>query len=152
MTARSYGLVPFRRSPAGVEVLIGHLGGPFWTRKDVGAWSFPKGLPEGEEQPLQTARREFAEELGVAAPDDGYLELGEVRQSSKIVTAWAVELDLDPADVEPGTFELEWPPRSGRVQEFPEVDRVAWVDPDVARRLLVTAQRDFVDRLVQQLA
>ncbi len=152
MAQHSYGVVPFRRVDGGVELLIGHMGGPFWSRKDEGAWSFPKGLPEGDEEPLATARREMSEELGLPAPEGDYLPLGDVRQSGgKVVTAWAVETDLDPADVVPGTFTMPWPPRSGREQEFPEVDRVAWVDPATARRLLVKAQAAFVDRLLDLL-
>lgn len=149
MAVVSHALVPWRRRGDDVELLVAHMGGPFWARKDDGAWTFPKGLPEGDESPLETARREFTEELGLPAPETGYVEIGEVKQSGgKVVHAWAVETDLDPESVTPGTFEMEWPPRSGRTQEFPEVDRVAWVSPDVARRLLVTAQRAFVDRVL----
>lgn len=131
-----------------MELLVGHMGGPFWARKDEGAWSFPKGLVEPGEEPLDAARRELTEELGVPAPAGPYVPLGEVRQSGKTVVAWAVTADLDPADVVPGTFELEWPPRSGRTQSFPEVDRVAWVSPDDALRLLVKGQRGLVPRLL----
>ncbi|GGF35441.1 DNA mismatch repair protein MutT [Marmoricola endophyticus] len=155
MPAHSYGLVPWRRGADGVEVLVGHMGGPFWTRKDEHAWTFPKGLPEPGEEPLATALREYAEELGVPAPDPDVADLvalGEARQSGgKRVTAWAVEVDLDPADVVPGTFEMEWPPRSGRTQSFPEVDRVEWVLPDRARTLLVKGQVGLLDRLLEQL-
>ena len=109
------------------EVLLGHMGGPFWAKKDAGGWSVPKGEYESDETPEAAARREFQEELGLPAPEGEYLPLGEVKQSGgKVVTVWAVEGDLDPAQVVPGTFEMEWPPRSGRTQEFPEVDRVAW--------------------------
>jgi len=148
----SAGLVLHRPGPDGPELLVAHMGGPFWARKDEGAWSFPKGVVEPGEEPLDAARRELAEELGVAAPPGPYVPLGEVRQSGKVVTAWAVAADLDPADVVPGTFELEWPPRSGRTQSFPEVDRVAWVGPDEAVRLLVKAQRAFVPRLLDVVA
>lgn len=152
MPAHSYGLVPYRRVSGGFEVLIGHLGGPLWARKDERAWSFPKGLPEGDEDPIDTARREFAEELGIAAPTDGLVALGDVKQSGgKIVTAWAVETDVDLDAFAPGSFEMEWPPRSGRVQAFPEIDRIAWVTPGDARRLLIAAQTAFVDRLSEQL-
>lgn len=149
MPVLSAGLVLHRRtSGGGVELLVAHMGGPFWARKDEGAWSFPKGVVEPGEDPLDAARRELAEELGVPAPPGPFVPLGEVRQSGKTVVAWAVEADLDPDDVVPGTFDLEWPPRSGRTQSFPEVDRVAWVGPDDAARLLVTAQRAFVPRLL----
>jgi predicted NUDIX family NTP pyrophosphohydrolase len=144
---RSAGILVFRRVDGRTEVLIGHMGGPFWARKDDGAWSVPKGLIEDGEEPLAAARREFQEELGLPAPDGEPLPLGEVKQSGKTVTLWAVEGDLDPAAVVPGTFELEWPPRSGRTREFPEVDRVAWFGLDDARVKLVKGQRPFLDRL-----
>ncbi|MEV4420195.1 NUDIX domain-containing protein [Patulibacter sp. NPDC049589] len=146
----SGGLLLWRRAGnGGVELLIAHMGGPFWARKDERAWSLPKGECEPDEVPLDAARREWTEELGLVAPDGEAVDLGEVRQKSgKRVRAWAVEGDLDPASIVPGTFETEWPPRSGRTQAFPEVDRVAWVDPDTARVKLVAAQADFVDRLV----
>ena len=149
---RSAGLLVFRRADAGIEVLLGHMGGPFWARKDAGAWSIPKGEYDADEQPQAAARREFSEELGMPPPDGPLIELGEVRQAGgKTVSAWAVEGDLDPADVVPGTFQLEWPRGSGRMQEFPEVDRVAWFDLDSARAKVVSAQRDLLDRLVQRL-
>ncbi|MDT4936316.1 MAG: hypothetical protein QOK11_4208 [Pseudonocardiales bacterium] len=129
------------------------MGGPFWARKDIGAWSVPKGEYEPDEQPLAAARREFLEELGLPAPEGELIDLGEVRQSSgKVVTAWAVEGDLDPADVVPGTFEMEWPKGSGQLREFPEIDRVAWLDVDAARAKIVAAQRPFLDRLVGSVA
>ena len=129
------------------------MGGPFWARKDIGAWSVPKGEHEPDEQPLAAARREFLEELGLPAPEGELIDLGEVRQSSgKVVTAWAVEGDLDPADVVPGTFEMEWPKGSGQLREFPEIDRVAWLDVDAARAKIVAAQRPFLDRLVGSVA
>ena len=149
---RSAGLLVFRRTDAGIEVLLGHMGGPFWARKDAGAWSIPKGEYDTDEPPQAAARREFLEELGMAPPDGPLIELGEVRQAGgKTVTAWALEGDLDPADVTPGTFQLEWPRGSGRMQEFAEVDRVAWFDLDSARAKLVSAQRDFLDRLMRRL-
>jgi len=146
----SYALVVFRRTAPELEVLIGHMGGPFWARKDEGAWSFPKGLPEPvDADGLATARREFSEELGLEAPADGFVDLGEITQSGgKIVTAWAVEADLGLDDFSPGTFSMQWPPRSGRTQTFPEVDRVVWASIDEARRLLVTGQRELLTRLL----
>lgn len=150
----SGGLLLWRRAPDGdgVELLIAHMGGPFWARKDERAWSLPKGEVEEGEEPLQTARREWTEELGLPVPEGETVALGEVRQKNgKRVQAWAVRGDLDPASIVPGTFETEWPPRSGRTQEFPEVDRVAWVAPDVARAKLVVAQAAFVDRLLEML-
>jgi predicted NUDIX family NTP pyrophosphohydrolase len=149
---RSAGLLVFRRADAGIEVLLGHMGGPYWARKDAGAWSIPKGEYDADEPPQAAARREFAEELGMPPPDGPLIELGEVRQASgKTVSAWAVEGELDPADVVPGTFRLEWPRGSGRMQDFPEVDRVAWFGLDSARGKLVSAQRDLLDRLVLRL-
>lgn len=149
---RSAGILLFRRRPGSLEVLVGHMGGPFWAAKDVAAWSVPKGELDPGEDPLAAARREFAEELGLPVPGGDPLPLGEVRQrSGKVVTVWAVEGDLDPAAVVPGTFELEWPPRSGRRQSFPEVDRVEWCDLDTARGRLVAGQRPFLDRLLERL-
>ncbi|MEU8930881.1 NUDIX domain-containing protein [Streptomyces sp. NPDC048409] len=147
---RSAGLLLFRHTGQGVEVLLGHMGGPFFARKDAGAWSVPKGEYEPGETAWEAARREFQEELGLPPPDGEALALGEVRQGNgKIVTVWAVEADLDPAAMEPGTFTMEWPPRSGRIQEFPELDRVAWLSPDRAREVIVKAQAAFLDRLAE---
>lgn len=149
---RSGGILVFRRTSGQVEVLIGHMGGPFWARKDTAAWSIPKGEIDEDEQPLAAARREFAEELGLAPPAGDPIDLGEVRQSGgKLVSVWAIEGDLDPADVVPGTFQVEWPPRSGQLREFPELDRVEWLDVDTAADKLVTAQRVFLDRLTASL-
>ncbi|WP_372789462.1 NUDIX domain-containing protein [Paraconexibacter sp.] len=150
----SAGLLPYRVAPDGqVEVLIAHMGGPFWARKDERAWSIVKGEYDPTvEDPLDAARREFCEETGFAVPAGAPRPLGEVRQSGgKTVVAWAVEADLDPGALTPGTFTMEWPPRSGRQQEFPEIDRVAWVDPDGARAKLVSGQVPLVDRLLDVL-
>jgi predicted NUDIX family NTP pyrophosphohydrolase len=149
----SAGVLLFRHAPAGLEVLLAHMGGPFWANRDARAWSIPKGEYPPDEDPLAAARREFAEELGTAAPDGPpYLDLGEVRQSGgKAVRAWAVEGDLDPARIVSNTFELEWPPRSGRRVSFPEVDRAGWFDLETASRKLVAAQARFLDRLVREL-
>ncbi|WP_370967973.1 NUDIX domain-containing protein [Amycolatopsis sp. cg9] len=150
---RSAGLLLHRGRGETLEVLLGHMGGPFWAKKDAAAWSLPKGELEPDEEPEAAARREFAEELGLPAPSGEYVPLGEVKQSGgKVVTAWAVAADLDPAAVVPGTFTMEWPPRSGRQQEFPEVDRVAWFSPEVAREKLVKGQLPFLDRLAELVA
>jgi len=155
MAARcSAGLLLFRPADGGgVEVLVGHMGGPLWAKKDAAAWSIPKGEYGDDETPLAAAKREFVEELGLPVPDGEVVPLGEVRQSGgKTVTAFALEADLDPATIVPGTFTMEWPPRSGRQQDFPEIDRVAWLDLATAADKLVTAQREFLDRLREALA
>lgn len=150
---RSAGLLLFRHADHGLQVLLAHLGGPFFARREAGAWTVPKGEQEPDEPSWDAARREFREELGVPPPDGEAVPLGEVRQrGGKIVTAWAVEADLDPAAIEPGTFTMEWPPKSGRVQEFPEVDRVAWLGLDRAREVIVSAQTAFLDRLAEHSA
>ncbi|MFI5793773.1 NUDIX domain-containing protein [Streptomyces sp. NPDC051677] len=147
---RSAGLLLFRRTDDGPQVLLGHMGGPYFAKKDAGAWTVPKGEYEPDEPAWEAARREFREELGLPPPDGEAIPLGEVRQKNgKIVTAWAVEADLDPATIAPGTFTLEWPPRSGRLQEFPELDRVAWFGLARAREVIVTAQSAFLDRLTE---
>ncbi|MEU8591067.1 NUDIX domain-containing protein [Streptomyces sp. NPDC048664] len=147
---RSAGLLLFRRTGHGPEVLLGHMGGPFFAGRDSGAWTVPKGEYGAEETPWDAARREFREELGLPPPPGRAVALGEVRQTGgKTVTAWAVEADLDPAAVVPGTFTMEWPPRSGRTREFPELDRVGWFGLGRARELIVTAQREFLDRLAE---
>lgn len=147
---RSAGLLLFRHTDNGLEVLLGHMGGPFFAKKDAGAWTVPKGEYAPDEPAWDAARREFQEELGLRPPDGEAIELGEVRQTNgKIVTAWAIEADLDPAAIAPGIFVMEWPPRSGRIQEFPELDRVAWLAPDRARELIVKAQSAFLDRLAE---
>jgi len=133
-------------------VLLVHPGGPFWAKKDDGAWSIPKGEYNADEDPLAAARREFAEELGAAAPLSGYLELGAITQPShKAIIAFAVEGDFDPARLKSNLFELEWPPGSGRLQSFPEVDRAAWLVPDVAQAKILPGQSPFIDRLLAQL-
>ncbi len=141
-----------RLSTGDIEVLLAHMGGPFWARRDIGAWSIPKGEYDPEEEALAAARREFVEELGLPAPTGDYRELGEVRQAAgKVVTAWAVEGELDPGLITPGTFELEWPRGSGRTQTVPEVDRVAWLSLADAAEKIVAAQRPFLDRLAELL-
>ncbi|MFJ9736334.1 NUDIX domain-containing protein [Streptomyces sp. NPDC101169] len=147
---RSAGLLLFRRADDGLQVLLGHMGGPFFAKKDAGAWTVVKGEYDAGEPAWEAARREFREELGLAPPEGDAVPLGEVVQrGGKVVTAWAVEADLDPATVAPGTFTMEWPPRSGRAQEFPELDRVAWFGLDRAREVIVSAQTAFLDRLAE---
>ena len=150
---RSAGILVYRRRSASVEVLLGHPGGPFWSRRDTGAWSIPKGEYSTDEPAEDAARREFTEELGLPVPAGVLMPLGDVRQKNgKIVTAWAVEGDLDPTTVVPGTFELEWPPRSGRRQITPEIDRVAWFSLAEAADRINAAQRTFLDRVASLAA
>jgi predicted NUDIX family NTP pyrophosphohydrolase len=147
---RSAGILLYRRAPGGLEVLLVHPGGPFWIKRDAGAWSIPKGEYEPDDDPLVAARREFEEELGSAAPDGATVELGEVRQKSgKLVRAWALEGDLDATGAHSNTFTVEWPPRSGRMQEFPEVDRAEWFGLDAALEKINPAQAAFLDRLAE---
>jgi predicted NUDIX family NTP pyrophosphohydrolase len=151
MAARSAGILLWRRRAGAVEVLIAHMGGPFWARKEQAAWSVPKGEYDESEDPLAAALREWQEELGVELPVEPrtLVRLGEFRQpSGKRLTVWAGEGDLDPDGVVPGTFPLEWPPKSGRVVELPEVDRVGWFALDAARPLLVKGQRALLDTLL----
>jgi predicted NUDIX family NTP pyrophosphohydrolase len=150
VAATSAGILLFRRAPEEVEVLLVHPGGPFWARKDLGAWSIPKGLVEEGEEPLQCALRELEEELGspfAFAPEE-LIELGSVRQKAgKVVHCWAAEGDFDPATLHSNTFSMEWPPGSGAQREFPEVDRAEWFGLEEARRKIIPAQGDFLDRL-----
>lgn len=149
---RSAGILLFRRSP-GLEVLLGHMGGPYWAAKDEHAWSIPKGLYEEPEQPLDAALREFAEELGQPAPDTAYEPLGEFRVSSgKVLTVFAGEGDADVSSITSNTFELEWPPRSGRRQQFPELDAAAWLPLDAARTKAVKGQLPVLAALEKRLA
>ena len=149
MPVRSAGILLYRRSAGALELLLVHPGGPYWARKDDGAWSIPKGEHADGEDPLDCARREFEEETGTAPPVGALVALGEVRQrSGKRVSAWAAEGDLDADAVRSNTFTVEWPPRSGRMQEFPEVDRAGWFTLDAARAKILAAQTPFLDRLV----
>jgi predicted NUDIX family NTP pyrophosphohydrolase len=150
---KSAGLLLYRRRASGVEVLIAHMGGPLWASREARAWSIVKGEYEEGEEPLAAAHREFREETGAEPPDGPALELGEVRQSGgKRVLAWAIEGDFDPAALRPGTFTMQWPPHSGQMQEFPEIDRVRWCETAIARELLVAGQIVLLDRLEELLA
>ena len=152
MPKTSAGLLVYRRSGGSVEVLLVHPGGPFWARRDDGAWSIPKGEYEAGEDPLEVAVREFGEELGHEPPAGSPQGLGELRQpGGKRVCAWALEGDLDVTTIESNTFEMEWPPRSGTLRGFPEVDRAGWFDLDAARRKLLSGQIPFLDRLAELL-
>jgi predicted NUDIX family NTP pyrophosphohydrolase len=150
----SAGVLLFR-NPAAPELLLIHPGGPFWAKKDLGAWSIPKGELDPGEEALACALRELAEELGPAAPplaEEGLIELGSIRQKGgKVVHAWAAEADFDPAALQSNSFELEWPPHSGALREFPEADRAGWFDPAAARDKILAAQAELIDRLLESL-
>jgi predicted NUDIX family NTP pyrophosphohydrolase len=149
MPKRSAGILMYRRGAQGLEVLLVHPGGPFWARKDLGAWSIPKGEYSESEDPLKVATREFEEETGAALCGELRL-LGELTQPGrKIVTAFAVEGDFDPATLKSNTFELEWPPKSGRKATFPEVDRAQWFSLEMAREKILSGQREFIRRVLK---
>jgi len=154
-TKRSAGILLFRRGGGdGIEFLLAHPGGPFWAKKDEGAWSIPKGQIEEAEEPRACAIRELEEELGPAAVLDPeqLIELGSIRQrAGKTVEAWAAEAEFDPATLASNTFTMEWPPRSGREAEFPEVDRAGWFAPEAARAKIIPAQAELLDRLLEKL-
>jgi len=144
---RSAGILLFRRREGELEVLLAHPGGPFWRKKDQGAWTLPKGEYGEDEDPLDAARREFLEETGTSV-DGPFVPLGTVRQAGgKYVTAWAVEQDFDTSTLASNTFQFEWPPKSGRMQAFPEIDRAEWFRLSVARDKMLASQLEFLDRL-----
>jgi predicted NUDIX family NTP pyrophosphohydrolase len=151
MAQSSAGVLLYRRPGKSLEVLLVHPGGPFWARRDLGAWSIPKGEFDEGEEPAAAARREFAEELGVEL--EGELSaLGEVRQKGgKRVVGFAAEGDFEVTAIRSNTFEMEWPPRSGRKQSFPEIDRAAWFDFEIAREKMIDGQRPFLERLAALL-
>ena len=149
MPKRSAGLLLYRRRGDALELLLVHPGGPFWAKKDDGAWSIPKGEHDDGEAPLAVAKREFAEEVG-APPDGDVIDLGEITQPGrKIVRAFAAEGDFDVTHLKSNTFEIEWPPKSGRKRSFPEVDRAGWFAVDEAKRKILTGQRPFIERVVE---
>lgn len=148
---RSAGLLLFRRRSAGPEFFLVHPGGPFWARKDQGAWSIPKGLYDEGEPPLEAARREFGEETGLAVDGD-FVLLGEFKQpGGKIVSAWLVESDCDPGALKSNVFSMEWPPRSGKKAEFPEVDRAGWFAPQEALVKILSGQKPIIERALERL-
>jgi predicted NUDIX family NTP pyrophosphohydrolase len=152
MMKLSAGILMYRGAGSDLEVLLVHPGGPFFANKDLGAWSIPKGEYEASEEPLSVAKREFEEELGSPPPKRAYLQLGELKQPSrKVITAFAVEGDFDPSTLKSNHFEMEWPPKSGKMQSFPEVDRAQWFAPEEARQKIQNGQSQFIDRLVSAL-
>lgn len=151
MPKQAAGILLYRRRPAGLEVLLAHPGGPLWARKDAGAWTLPKGQFTEGELPLAAARREFEEEMG-SAPSGDFQSLGTLKQpSGKVIHAWAAESDFDVASVKSNLFSMEWPPKSGRMDEFPEVDRAAWFPIAEARTKILKGQAPFLDRLLALL-
>jgi len=152
MAKLSAGILMYRGQGPALELLLVHPGGPFWANKDRGAWSIPKGEYEEGDEPLAVAKREFEEELGTPAPKRAYLQLGELKQPSrKLITAFAVEGDLDPGTLKSNYFAMEWPPKSGKMQSFPEVDRAAWFSLDQAGTKIHPGQAPFIDRLLAAL-
>jgi predicted NUDIX family NTP pyrophosphohydrolase len=149
MPKTSAGLLLFRDTPEGLQVLLAHPGGPLWAKRDDGAWTIPKGEIDGGEDPLSAARREFEEEMGQAVDGD-FIPLGEITQAGgKRVVAWAVRAEFEPASLRSNLFSMEWPPRSGRQQQFPEVDRAQWFDTATARRKLLPSQLPLLEQLEQ---
>ena len=152
MPKYSAGLALYRQTTDILEVLIIHPGGPFWAKKDLGAWSFPKGEYLPEEDPLSAAKREFQEELGTPPPDGDYQDLGEVKQpSGKLVHIWALAADFDTKHFKSNSFAMEWPPRSGTMQQFPEADKAVWTPLPLASRKLTKGQVPFLERLAEKL-
>jgi predicted NUDIX family NTP pyrophosphohydrolase len=154
MVKKSAGLMLYRELSAAsaIEVLLVHPGGPFWRNKDAGAWTIPKGEFDESEEPLAAAKREFKEELGAPAPNGDYLSLGSIKQKGgKTVHAWAVKGDFEPENLASNTFTCEWPPRSRRMQEFPEVDRAEWFTPELAKRKILPAQVPLIEELLEIL-
>ncbi len=151
MAKSSAGLLLYRRRPQGLEVFLVHPGGPYWARKDAGAWSIPKGEPGADEAPLEAAVREFEEETGIK-PSSAFVELTPIRQKAgKTVLAWAFQGDADPESIRSNSFRIEWPPRSGTWKEFPEVDRAAWFPLPEARARINPGQLDFLSQLERLL-
>jgi predicted NUDIX family NTP pyrophosphohydrolase len=151
MTMFSAGILLFRFRNKKLEVMLVHPGGPFWANKDDGVWSIPKGLPEDNEYPLDTARREFKEETGFEV-DGEFIDLGELNQSSvKMVHVWALEKDLDISNIVSNTFTYEWPKNSGKTQEIPEVDKAGWFDIELARKKIIKGQIGFINKLIEAI-
>lgn len=152
MAVHSAGIVLYRPAEQGYEVLLVHPGGPFWAKKDLGSWSMPKGEFDESEQPLAAAKREFQEEVGFAAPEGLYQDLGEAKQSSgKMVHGFALAADVDIEQFKSNMFEMVWPPKSGKKQEFPENDKAAWVALPLALKKVVKGQRVFIEKLATEL-
>lgn len=152
MKKHSAGLIIFRRTGNEPEALLAHMGAPWWVKKDTGAWSVPKGEIDEGEDPLETAKREFGEELSLSIPEGKFIDLGTIEQhNNKTVQAWAIEGNVDAGNIKSNTFKTEWPPRSGKVQEFPEIDRAAWFNLADASQKVVRGQGELFQRLAQHL-
>lgn len=148
----SAGLLVYKNENGNLKVLVAHMGSPWWAKKDKGAWSIPKGEYEEGQDPLENAKREFREELGLEVPKGNFIELGTIQQkNNKQVTAWAVETELDVSSIKSNTFTIEWPPRSGKSAEFPEVDRAAYFDISTASQKIIPEQAEFLERLSKHL-
>jgi predicted NUDIX family NTP pyrophosphohydrolase len=151
MAKQSAGLLAYRWTEGGLEVFLVHMGGPFWARKDQGAWSIPKGEIEQGEEPLQAAKREFMEETGFILPDAPFFELTPRKSSGKLVLVWAIEGDFDPDALQSNTFTLEWPPKSGQYRSFPESDRAGWFTVEQALTKIVKGQKECIKELAERM-
>jgi len=152
MKQHSAGIIVFRRTGGQPEVLLAHMGAPWWANKHIGAWSVPKGLVEEGEEPFETAKREFTEELGLQVPEGDFIVLGDIQQqNNKKVTAWAIEDDINADKINSNTFKAEWPPRSGKVQEFPEIDKAGWFSLAEAAKITIKGQAELFERLANAL-
>ncbi|MDJ0651344.1 MAG: NUDIX domain-containing protein [Xenococcaceae cyanobacterium MO_188.B19] len=151
MSVHSAGILVYRYKNSDLQVLLVHPGGPFWSRKDLGSWSIPKGIFDESENPLDAAKREFMEETGFAVEGE-FIELGELRQpSKKIIHAWSIEDNFDISQLKSNTFKLEWPRKSGNILEYPEVDKGEWFSLDIAQKKIFKGQREFLARLVKRV-
>ncbi|HET6864233.1 MAG TPA: NUDIX domain-containing protein [Candidatus Saccharimonadales bacterium] len=152
MKAHSAGIIVYRFKKGRPEALLAHMGTPWWAKKDIGAWTIPKGLVEEGEEPFEAAKREFQEELSLPVPEGNFIQLGDIEQNNrKIVSAWAVEADPDISNIKSNTTTIEWPPRSGQLQEFPEIDRAAWFGLAEAGQKCVRGQAELFERLAGHL-
>ena len=152
LAKQAAGILLYRRGPRGLEVLLAHPGGPLWARKDLGAWTLPKGQFNNDERPIAAAKREFEEEMGSPPPGE-FVEIGSIKQpSGKVVHAFVAESDFDVSTVQSNLFSLEWPPKSGQRAQFPEVDRAGWFTIDEARQKILKGQQPFLDRLLTLLS
>jgi predicted NUDIX family NTP pyrophosphohydrolase len=152
MKKRSAGIIVYRKTPDSIDVMLAHMGSPWWAKKDVGSWTIPKGEINDGEDAFDTAKREFVEELSLPVPDGEFIDLGAIEQhNNKTVQAWAIEADIDVSKIKSNTFKIEWPPKSGKEQEFPEIDRAGWFDLSTAAQKAVRGQAALFERLAEKL-